>query len=110
MLYATSASALTCSATHDGKTYWSWRSIDGKRCWYRGHSVVPKSQLHWPAKRWLPPVAPKLKLDDPVFPPGPKVEEPNEIDLLSDIPPFPDLIEDRPFGPWEERIMGAFTK
>jgi hypothetical protein len=27
--------------------YWSWRIIDGKRCWYLGKPGLAKSQLKW---------------------------------------------------------------
>ncbi|MBT1512058.1 hypothetical protein KIP88_16245 [Bradyrhizobium sp. SRL28] len=30
--------------------YWSWRLIDGRKCWYAGKTMVSKSQLQWPAK------------------------------------------------------------
>lgn len=36
-----------CKASPNDRSYWSWRSIDGKKCWYRGSKIVPKSQLHW---------------------------------------------------------------
>jgi hypothetical protein len=26
-------------------TYWSWRTIDGKKCWYRGDRLKPKHEL-----------------------------------------------------------------
>ena len=29
--------------------YWSWRLIDGRKCWYAGKTVIPKSALRWPA-------------------------------------------------------------
>jgi hypothetical protein len=28
-------------------TYWSWRTIDGKQCWYRGDRWKPKHELRW---------------------------------------------------------------
>lgn len=28
---------------------WSWRLIDGRKCWYAGKAVIPKSALRWPA-------------------------------------------------------------
>lgn len=124
VLFATPAIAVECKATHDNGSYWSWRSIDGRKCWYRGHSVMPKSRLHWPARarkpkfriEILPPEEERKRPDPPhraeaapTLAPRAPVEEPNDVDL--DQPtPFEDIIEDRPFGPWEERIMGAFTK
>ncbi len=29
------------------KDYWSWRIIDGKKCWYPGRPGKPKSELQW---------------------------------------------------------------
>jgi hypothetical protein len=48
VMYPTAAGALECQAAPDSRSYWSWRSIDGRRCWYRGHTVKRKSQLEWP--------------------------------------------------------------
>jgi hypothetical protein len=28
--------------------YWSWREIDGRKCWYQGQPGKPKTELHWP--------------------------------------------------------------
>jgi hypothetical protein len=30
--------------------YWSWRLIDGRRCWYEGKPLLSKSSLEWPAR------------------------------------------------------------
>jgi hypothetical protein len=39
-----------CSAS-PGKTqgHWSWRLIDGRKCWYAGRMVIAKASLRWPA-------------------------------------------------------------
>lgn len=39
-----------CSAS-PGKTqgHWSWRLIDGRKCWYAGKAVIAKASLQWPA-------------------------------------------------------------
>ena len=29
------------------KEYWSWRLIDGKRCWYPGRPGMDKANLRW---------------------------------------------------------------
>jgi hypothetical protein len=29
--------------------YWSWRLIDGRKCWYEGKPLLSKSSLTWPA-------------------------------------------------------------
>lgn len=102
-----------CAASpEDKQSYWSWRSIDGRKCWYRGESVKPKSSLYWGRRASPPPAQPrehKLREHrDPLFQyRAEEPEQPNEIDNELN-QPFPDIIESRPFGPWEERIMGAF--
>jgi hypothetical protein len=49
-LSASAASAIECKAempsTRSG--YWSWRIIDGKRCWYLGRAGMDKANLQWP--------------------------------------------------------------
>ena len=47
---ATAEAKQQCSvaAGHDG--YWSWRMIDGRKCWYEGKPMLSKSVLEWPAK------------------------------------------------------------
>jgi len=30
------------------REYWSWREIDGHKCWYVGPRDKPKSELRWP--------------------------------------------------------------
>jgi len=79
------AAALECksSRANDGK-YWSWRQIDGKRCWYVGARGMAKAKLHWRA-----PVARKLPLK-----PRPPLRSPSERDeesvlLRSVWPPLP---------------------
>jgi len=29
------------------REYWSWREVDGRRCWYAGRPGKPKSELRW---------------------------------------------------------------
>jgi hypothetical protein len=40
-----------CSASvpSDAQGYWSWRLIDGRKCWYEGKPMLSKSSLEWPA-------------------------------------------------------------
>jgi len=41
-----------CSAGPGGSNaYWSWREIDGRKCWYVGRPGKPKSELYWRATR-----------------------------------------------------------
>jgi len=39
-----------CSASPSKvQGHWSWRLIDGRKCWYAGKTVISKSLLKWPA-------------------------------------------------------------
>lgn len=29
------------------REYWSWREIEGRRCWFVGRATMPKSMLFW---------------------------------------------------------------
>jgi hypothetical protein len=52
-LGSSAAWAIDClSSPGDPKTgYYSWRQIDGRKCWFRKTGAMPaKSQLHWPEK------------------------------------------------------------
>lgn len=31
-------------------SHWSYRLIDGRKCWYEGKTQIPKSELHWADK------------------------------------------------------------
>jgi hypothetical protein len=46
------AKAMECSAARPSSTqsYWSWRLIDGRKCWYVGKTMISKSLLQWPAR------------------------------------------------------------
>ena len=61
LIWIIPAKALECAERPDGKSYWSYRIIDGQRCWYRGHRVIPKSRLEWPDE------PKKREHRDPVF-------------------------------------------
>jgi len=38
------------SAPSDAHGYWSWRLIDGRKCWYEGKPMLSKSSLEWAAQ------------------------------------------------------------
>jgi hypothetical protein len=38
----------TCQHEPSGNGSWSWREIDGQKCWYGSRRVLHKVQLHWP--------------------------------------------------------------
>jgi len=39
-----------CSASAGSDGYWSWRIIDGRKCWYAGKPMLSKTLLEWPAR------------------------------------------------------------
>jgi len=59
------AQAIQCSAAlpSNPQGHWSYRFIDGRKCWYQGGNMLSKSLLHWneeaspllPAAQELPP-------------------------------------------------------
>ena len=44
------ASVTQCQSEKGAGYPWSWREIDGKRCWYKGTPGMDKKQLHWTTK------------------------------------------------------------
>lgn len=40
----------SAAAPSDQHGYWSWRLIDGRKCWYEGQPMLSKSLLEWPAQ------------------------------------------------------------
>lgn len=53
--------------------YWSWRLIDGRKCWYEGKPMLSKSLLEWPARAEAAPDSereparlPEQKASDPL--------------------------------------------
>ena len=49
---AANAKAMECSVARPSNAtgYWSWRLIDGRKCWYAGKTMISKSLLQWPTK------------------------------------------------------------
>jgi hypothetical protein len=39
-----------CSVSASKQGYWSWRMIDGRKCWYEGKPMLSKAMLEWPAE------------------------------------------------------------
>ncbi|HWZ38067.1 MAG TPA: hypothetical protein VNY08_07200 [Bradyrhizobium sp.] len=47
---ATAQAKQQCSAAQGSGGYWSWRMIDGRKCWYEGKPMLSKSLLEWSAR------------------------------------------------------------
>lgn len=47
-----SVQAIECAAELPAirSGHWSYRIIEGRRCWYKGQNNFPKSALHWPKR------------------------------------------------------------
>ena len=41
------AETIECRARPETREYWSWREIDGRRCWFKGHRSISKKLLSW---------------------------------------------------------------
>jgi hypothetical protein len=56
---ATAIAKQQCSASAPSGApgYWSWRMIDGRKCWYEGKPMLSKSSLEWPARPAIKPNA-----------------------------------------------------
>jgi len=58
---SSSAQAIEClsAPNRSGSGWWSWREIDGRKCWYKKVGAVPpKSQFMWPQDAKEAPPAP----------------------------------------------------
>ena len=46
------AKAVECNVARpsNAHAHWSWRQIDGRKCWYSGKTMISKSMLRWPPK------------------------------------------------------------
>jgi hypothetical protein len=51
LLGAPTAQAKHCRAERpsEARAHWSYRLIDGRKCWYEGEAGLAKSSLQWPA-------------------------------------------------------------
>lgn len=43
-----------CRVSTGSQGYWSWRMIDGKKCWYEGKPMLSKTMLEWPSEAAAP--------------------------------------------------------
>jgi hypothetical protein len=80
---AANAKAVECSVARpsNANAYWSWRLIDGRKCWYAGKPMISKSSLSWPAKAPVQ-VKPSVQAKDDTPPPVTAAAEKKRSDLL----------------------------
>jgi hypothetical protein len=53
IFFVSSAHAIECSAQVPAQqtVHWTYRMVEGRKCWYEGHKLVPKASLRWPASK-----------------------------------------------------------
>jgi len=82
---ASSAQAIEClsAPNQSGSGWWSWREIDGRKCWYKKIGPVPpKSEFFWPeqakdapaAAAEAPPPSSPLPATEGMTSPQPRIE------------------------------------
>ena len=77
-LAASAHARVACQAQKppDARSYWSWREVGGRRCYYAGHRGWSKASLYWEAdaEAELPaPAIPRLLAPAPTAPPAPRM-------------------------------------
>jgi hypothetical protein len=99
VLASDTVTALECyaSAPRDLR-HWSWRQIDGRRCWYPGLPGVSKSKLRWPSTSASTSI--NQQTNGTAMTPPSSERGPKEI-LLESVWPAP------PQDSFEERFVGA---
>ena len=58
------ANAMECRSSKGENGHWTWRLIDGRKCWYPGRASLDKAKLHWSNQRYEP-----AKLETCCWPP-----------------------------------------
>jgi hypothetical protein len=88
VLAPSAAAALECytSALRDNR-HWSWRQVDGRRCWYPGLPGVSKSRLRWP-KTSIAPSKDRQTSASTAAPPPSSQRDEEEVLLQSIWPPL----------------------
>ncbi|WP_412772835.1 hypothetical protein [Nitrobacter sp.] len=73
------AQAIQCSSEwpSNARSHWSYRLIDGRKCWYEGRRMVSRSLLHWSSTQTAQ--ARKAKHDS-----GPDTSEARRLKVLID--------------------------
>jgi hypothetical protein len=88
---------IECRERPETREYWSWREIDGRRCWFRGPPSISKKLLSW---------GPRSSADG--IEPDPTTAQMGSSDRLSGSPgqPLVEVLEnpeilDSSIGPFE---------
>jgi hypothetical protein len=95
---AESEQAKQCSAERpaNARSYWSYRLIDGRKCWYQGKPMLSKSLLHWRSAQTARAREPER---EPILP----ASQYNFLDAQASMPDDTDSFEAR----WPRRFLEA---
>jgi hypothetical protein len=99
-IMAVTAQATECSSERPSNTrsYWSYRLIDGRKCWYEGKPMLSKSLLHWPLAR--------ANAGDPEREQSIPAARHNSLDAQASMPDDSDSFE----ANWKRRIPEALAR
>ena len=92
------AEARQCSSERpaDARSHWSYRIIDGRKCWYEGKPMLSKSRLHWTRPQ-------TAQADAERTPPA---TSQTFLDAQASVPEHSDSFEAR----WRERFLDALRR
>jgi len=95
---AAAEEAKQCSADRpeNARSYWSYRLIDGRKCWYEGKPMLSKSLLHWRPAQTARAREPER---EPIVP----ASQYNFLDAQASMPDDSDSFEAR----WPRRFLEA---
>jgi hypothetical protein len=95
------AQAKQCSTERpaNARSFWSYRLIDGRKCWYEGKPMLSKSLLHWAPVRTVKKDVPKR---EPILP----ADRYNFLDAQASAQEHSDSFEAR----WSRSFLEAFGK
>jgi hypothetical protein len=92
---AANAATITCRDSSGGNgKHWMWREIDGRRCWFEGDELRPKSELTWavnPEQQTKERSRPAPLPSTPPDPPPPPAIEETQVESLPTRPIVPPL-------------------
>jgi hypothetical protein len=102
------AETIECRERPETREYWSWREIDGRRCWYKGRRRTSKELLSW----GLNTPAEAIKLDTTTAPTPPQIRSgrqsgaPGELVEVSEQHP---VVAASPLGSFETAWRNAMA-
>ena len=102
------AETIECRERPETREYWSWREIDGRRCWYKGRQRISKELLSWGPKT----PAEAIEFDTTTAPNPPQMSSggqssaPRELVEVSEQHP---VAAASPLGPFETAWRNAMA-